>query len=138
MTWPVRVRLESPSSRRASPKFCDARLIVRVDEHVGGFQVAVQDASFVRVMNRVRDGLDVSRRAFGRQRLAVDEFCEVRPVHIIHNQKMLVVVDADFVNGDDVRMLQTPCRHRLNAKASDGIGVCHWAKKQKLHGNNPL
>src|SRR5260221_4535147 len=46
----------------------DPRLIVGVDEDVGWLEVAMQDAAFVRVMDGLSDGLEVTRRVHCRKR----------------------------------------------------------------------
>ena len=46
-----------------------ARLVERVDQHVGRLEVAVQNAAFVRVVDGLGDGLDVTRGAAAGQRL---------------------------------------------------------------------
>ena len=88
-------------------KIGDARLIGgRVNQHVRRLEIAMQDASLVRVMNRFGNELDVPRGFRAAQWTVAHELREVLALDVIHREVMLAVVDADVVNGDDVRMLE--------------------------------
>ena len=77
------------------------------EQHVGGFQIPVQHATFVRVAQRLRnlqavvdeaiDGQADPVRHSAIKRQAIDEF---------HGDERLAVVFTDLVNGADVRMIQ--------------------------------
>ena len=65
-------------------KVRDARLIGFIQQHVGRFEVAVQDATLMRIVDRLGDGLDVTGGASGWQRTVAHVFGEVLPLHKIH------------------------------------------------------
>ena len=98
-----------------------ARLIVGVDEDVRGLEVAVQDATLVRVVNRPGDGLQILRGALGRQNAFLGQTREIRSLHEIHHQEVLAFMHADFVDGHDVGMLQARRRRGFDAEAFDEL-----------------
>ena len=76
----------------------------------------MQNATLVRVVDRPGNRFQVSRRTPSGERLLLDEPCQVGAIDKVHHQIMLARVYADFVNGDDVGVLQTGCAGRLRAK----------------------
>jgi hypothetical protein len=98
----------------------------------------VQDAPGVREVDRFGDGLDIARRAPCRQRLISHELREVRPIDEIHREIMLALVNADFVNGHDVRMPQTRRRRGFDAKPMDEFFARILAKQQQLDRHNSV
>jgi hypothetical protein len=95
------------------------RLVVQVNQDVGRLQVAMQDAAFVGVMHRFGDGFQVVGSAPGGQRLAAHQPRQALALDPIHHEEVLPLVDADFVNGDDVRMVQTRRRNRFRMEPFD-------------------
>src|SRR5687767_15368956 len=101
-------------------KISDARLVELIDNNVGRFEVAVQDAAFVRIIDRFSNDLDVANRAA--EPVAVAQFAirvdpgETLALNKIHGEERLAVVRAYFVDGNDVRVLQTGSGRRFSAK----------------------
>ena len=94
----------------------DARLVVGVDEHIRWFEVAVQDALLMRVVDRFGNGLEILSRAPGRQRNVPHQGGQTGAIHEIHREIVLAGVDPDFMDRDDVRMVQHRRRRGLGAK----------------------
>src|SRR5688572_12329780 len=90
-------------------KISDARLVERIDNDVGGFEVAVQNAVFVRIIDRFSNDLHVANRAA--EPVAIAQFAfrvdsgETLALNKIHGEERLAVVRAYFVDGDNVRVL---------------------------------
>src|SRR6266568_3781310 len=76
----------------------------------------MQDALLVRVMDRFGSDLHVPRGFGWREWTIADELREVMPLHVIHRKEVLAFVHSDFVNGHDVRMLQSSRGGRFAAE----------------------
>src|SRR6266496_4086477 len=96
-------------------------LVERIDQHVGGFEVAVENAVFVRVVNGLGDNLDITRRAPQPRRIPISAlFIQLRETPTfdeIHGEERLSFVSAYLMDGDDVRVLQTSSRGCFRAEA---------------------
>jgi hypothetical protein len=97
----------------------DVRLAARVEQDVGRFEVAVEDAALVRVMHRPRHRRNklrgvaqvrsrLGRSAQHREAAALDE---------LHGEVVLALVLADLVDGHDVGVIQLGGGLRLGAEA---------------------
>ena len=89
----------------------DAWLAGAVDEHVGRFKVAVKNASFVRVLDRLSDGLHIIGGARSGQWMLADQFRQAGSYDVVHREERLAGVFTHLVDGDDVWVLQV--RHGL-------------------------
>jgi hypothetical protein len=118
-TCPLKVRLDSPSSRFRQAEISDSRLIVGVDQHVRRLQVTVQDAPLVCIVDRPGNQLHVASGFLGRQRLWAHPLRKALAIHVIHGEKVPAFVDTHIVNCDNVRMLENGGRRGLSAKALD-------------------
>ena len=98
----------------------------------------MQEASLVRELNRFGNGLHVGGGAFGRQRLVADELRQVRAIHKVHREVMLALLHADFMNGDDVRMLKARRRRSFDAEAVDELFARVLAEEEHLDRNHPV
>src|SRR2546425_8956593 len=79
----------------------------------------MQDALLVRVMDRFGSELHVPR-GFGRLEWTIaDELREVMTLDVIHRKEVLAFVHSDFVDGYDVRMLES---RRCGRFASEPLG----------------
>ena len=97
------------------------RLVLRVNQDVGGLQVAMQDAALMGVVDRLGDGLEITGRAPGRQRLVAHQPRQALPLDVVHHEEVPALVDAHLVDGDDVRMVQTRRRNGLGAEPLDQV-----------------
>jgi hypothetical protein len=120
------------------PEVGDARLAEGVDEDVGRLEVAVQNAPLVRVVDSLRDSLEVGGSAPGRQGPVADELREVLALDEVHREERLAVVLADVMDGNDVRVLQPGGGFRLGAKSPQGSGVGLAAGQDHLEGNDAV
>src|SRR6266536_65494 len=77
-----------------------------IDENVARLDVAVQDAVFVRMMNRARQFGDAFRRSASRNGLALGHFIESSAIDELHAEVAGTLALAHFVNGNDARMVQ--------------------------------
>ena len=95
----------------------------------------------MRIMDRLGDGLQVARRSLEirnpkseirndpRQAASLDE---------VHDQEMLPLADADFVDGDDVRVLERRGGDGLGAETLHGLGRRVRPEQQQLEGDDPI
>jgi hypothetical protein len=95
----------------------DPQLVEAVDEHVGGLQVAVQRPLLMGVLDGIGQGAHVVGGAHGRERALADQGRQALPFDEIHREKALALVLADFVDGDDVWVLQSRRRFGFGAEA---------------------
>ena len=58
-----------------------------------------------------------------RSRLVLHEPREVRAVHVIHHHEVLPLVQADFMDGDDVRVLQAAGGGVFDAETANPFGA---------------
>ncbi|MCI0541752.1 MAG: hypothetical protein L0Z50_41675 [Verrucomicrobiales bacterium] len=79
----------------------------------------MEDAAVVGELHGFGDGLQVSSRLFGQERMILHQSREVRSIDIIHHQKMLAFVQAHFMDRDDVGVLQAARRRGFNAEAAN-------------------
>jgi hypothetical protein len=115
-----------------------ARLIVGVDEHVRGLEVAVQDALLVRIVDGLGNRLHVTRRALGGQRFLADERGKIPALHVVHREVGLAVLLARLVDADDVGMLQPRRRLHLRAKSQRLFPAGELARENHLHCDKPV
>ncbi len=113
-----------------------ARLVKRVDEHVGRLEVAVQDAVLMRIVDGLGDDLDVARGTGGGQWLAGGEPGEALALDKIHGEEGPTLVRANFVDGDDVCVLQTGGRRRFRAEPLGQVLARLVAEQEHLHCDN--
>src|SRR5262245_51520686 len=86
-----------------------------------GFDIAVEDALGVGVMDGFGDGFDVLSGAPGREGLRADKLGEVLALDVIHGEVGLAFEQADFVDGDDVRVLEKTGGGGFGAEALGGL-----------------
>src|SRR4030095_2776341 len=87
-------------------KIGDARLVVRVNQHVRGLEVAMENAALVRVMDRRGDKLDIAGGPGRGQRLLTHELRQAPARDVIHREIVPAFVDTHVVDRDDVWMLK--------------------------------
>src|SRR5919108_1812918 len=108
---------------------------IATDHDVGGLEVAMHDAGRMRGGKRIDDlPAELDRRACSqrtalqqcRQRLSFDEF---------GRNKGLAVAFADFVDGDDMRVIQDGAGTRLAKKTPQPLGTALSVSGQQLQRN---
>ena len=118
-------------------KIGDARLVVAVNHHVGGLEVAVQNALRMRIVYRLGGQPYVARGLSGRQSAIAHELSQVLAFDIIHREEVLAGVDADLVDGHDVRMLQNRGGRGFGLKAPHGGLRGKLAPEHQLQRDEP-
>ena len=106
------------------PEVHHARLVVFADQHIRGFEVAVQNSLLVRILDRSRNFLQVFDGPNGRKGMVLDHCGQARALDVIHREIVLAVLFADFVNGDNVRMVKMGRR----------FGLCPETAHERLAG----
>ena len=101
-------------------------------------EIAVQNAVFVRVMDRLGNELEVGRRAFWRQRPLGHQPRQRRAVDEVHHQVMLAFVHTDLMHGDDVRMLQSGRSGGFDPEAFDELRSRQRAEREQREGHDPV
>src|SRR5258706_1544028 len=66
-----------------------------------------------------------------------DHLLEVRPVDVLHDQEVKLVVLVDVVSADDVGMIQSSDSARLAVKAFQRGRVLRLGGRQDFDGNSP-
>src|SRR5215470_1067510 len=93
------------------------RFAIDIDENVAGLNVAVQDAVFMRIVNRTRQFRDEFRCVASRDRRALCHFIELSAVDELHAEVARTLAFAHVVNGNDAWMIQVGGRLGLPTKA---------------------
>jgi hypothetical protein len=90
------------------------------------------------VLDSFRNGLYVGGRPPGRQRAVPHESGHVGAIDIIHHQEMLSVVNANFVDANDIRMMKAAGRYGFDTEAPDHVLAGHRTEQQHLDGDNSV
>src|SRR5436309_11342689 len=98
----------------------------------------MQDAVLMRVVNGFSNELDVPRGFRGRQRTSAHELRKVLSLDVIHREVMLTVVDANIVNGDDVRVLEEGRSRNLAPEPLNDLLARELPGQDHLHRDNAL
>src|SRR5262249_53148381 len=93
------------------------RFALGIEENVARLDVAVQDAVFMRVVNRTRQFRDEFRCMSSRDRRALCHVIELSAVDELHAEVAGTLALAHFVNGNDAWMIQVRGRFGFPAKA---------------------
>jgi hypothetical protein len=146
-TWPLKVssELRVPSSEfRVQPQplgqaeVGDPGLIRFVDDDVGRFEIAMEDAVPVSVMDRLGDGLDVPGRHSRRDGPVAHDLAQRPAGHVVHREERLTLVLAHLVNGYDVRVLQRGSGLGLGAEPTHELGPRERGADHHFEGDNAV
>ena len=114
----------SEAPARAIPKSVTLAWSVVVDDHVVGFEIAVDDAVAVGEARGLEDlDRDVDRAQLVDRRLAPDQLLERATREVLHRDVVGVVVGAAVVDADDVRVLEAGGCLRLAPEPLDEARV---------------
>jgi hypothetical protein len=114
------------------------RLAVGIQQDVGWLQVAVQDISLVCVINGCRDPAQAQDGLADRNRFRAQKDGEVWSIDIVHDNEVLTLMDADFMNGNDMRVMQGARHHCFTAKTQNRICRGVISKEEHLDRDEPL
>src|SRR5207249_1679882 len=95
----------------------NTRLVVRIDQNIGWFEVAVSDALDMGVADRLGNGFRVTRRTQRGNGPVSCQLRQARSLHQVHGEVRLAVVLAEFMNSYDVGMPQTGYRLGFSLEA---------------------
>ena len=98
----------------------------------------MKGAVFVRVLDGERYGAEIPRGSPRRQRVAARQLRQIPPFDVVHRKVILTVMIAEFMDGDDVRMLQARGRFRLETKTADKLLAGKFAEQNHLHGDDAI
>ena len=107
------------------------RAAVRIHHDVGGLQIPVHDAGAVRGGECVGHLRRDAQRFGEPHALARDQLIQRLAIHQLHDDVGLPVLLADFMDGDDVGVVQRRSRFGLlhEARAAVGIGTAHFSQQ---------
>jgi hypothetical protein len=116
----------------------DTGMIVLVDQDVGRLEIPMQNAALVRILDRLGDGLGITRGAPGMERTVAQQLRQVPPGHVVHREERQAFVVTDFVDGHDVGMLETGRRLGLGAEALNRRRRGHREGHNHLERDDPV
>ena len=111
---------------------------MRVHHDVGGLQVPVYDAGSVRGGQGVGHLRGDAQRFGEPHAFARDQFVEGLAIHQLHDDEGLPVLLADFVDGDDVGMVQRGSRFSFLDEAGAAVGIAAARFGQQLDGDETI
>ena len=115
----------------------DPRFAERIDQDIGRFEVAVQNALLMGILNRFGQGLEIGRRPLGGEGASGLQLGKVGAFHKIHGKVADSLVLADLVNGHNVGVLQSGGRGGLGAEPADVFRAGELTGRKHLYGHNP-
>ena len=110
-------------------KVADLGQAIGGQQHIGRFQIAVEDAAIVSGLHGAGEDLNNPCRVMRWQRCAVGMFLEAASLQILQRHERQAVMLANGVNLHDVRVLQAGDRFGLDAEPGEIVlaGVCPGA-----------
>src|SRR5436190_21962498 len=114
------------------------RLALCIKQNVSGFDVSMQNAVFMRIMNCAGQLGDQFRCVTDRYRFALRDGIELAALHQSHAEVTGAVPLSDFVNRDDARMVQAGGSFRFHAKALYVCFCCPVSEANHLERHNPV
>ena len=105
------------------------------DDHVGRFEIAMNNAPRVRGGERVGHGNGHPERVGKPQALPRNQRIEAFAPHVLHHDEIVIGRRLDLVNRDDVRMIERGCRLRLLDEAPAAALVGQAIGRQHLDGH---
>jgi hypothetical protein len=111
---------------------------VAVELDIGGFQVPVNDALFVRGFERFGDLLCDRNRFIDRDRALCDSLGQVVALDEFHDERRDAAALLEPVDARDVRMVQRGEDFRFTLKTCEPIGISGERGRQNLDRDLPL
>ena len=121
------------------PEVREAHLALPVQHHVGGLQVAVQQALRVRGRQPLGDlAADVGRLVEGEAADAPQQRRQVLAVHELHREEVLSFRLADVPHAADRGVRHLPRRAHLRVEPLEPVRVAFEGARQELEGDRLL
>jgi hypothetical protein len=108
------------------------RTPVTVDDNIGGFQVAVNDALLMRVTQRIAQLEHDIYRAVYCQVSAFNEIAQQLTVDVGHRNEVAAFVLTNLVNRDYVGVMQCGGRFSFVLEPLEGFRIPRYVGRQKL------
>ena len=109
-----------------------------IEENVRWFEVTMQDALLVGVRDGSADRDKYLGRLTRRKRPCGQSLRQRHPLDILHAEERLPVEFADFVDGNDVGVLESRDGFRLCSKPGKVCRRRQFAAKDHLHRDDPV
>jgi hypothetical protein len=129
---------EEGSSGAGLPFRVPRSAFIFLQQNVGRLQVAVDDALLMGVVHGPGERLDQDRRLRSRGRLTAGGLGQAAAVDQLHREVRQAVVFADFVDLNNVGMVQTGHRFRLGLEAGADLCGRVLARQDHLERNEPI
>jgi hypothetical protein len=129
------VRVGSEALDPGQAEVQDLHPPVRRHHHVGGLQVAVDDALLVGRGQSVREGRSDRHQALDRHPALGDELVERLPLDELHGQEVDALGLLDGVHGDDAGVVEGGERLRLALEALEPLRARGHLGRQHLEGH---
>jgi hypothetical protein len=109
-----------------------------VEENVLGLDVAVDDAVVVGILERVADLRHDRQRLSRSHAPGIQQLPKVDPVHVLHHKEEQPVRLAEFMDGDDVRMIEFGQCFGLAGKSVGERRISGNAGRQDFYRHQPV
>ncbi len=116
----------------------DTRAGVVADDDVGGFEVAVHDASGVRGAKGVSDLDGEAQRFVHAHAVRGDELGEGLAGHVLHGDVVVPVRGSDVVDDDDVGVVESGGGFGFLGEAALALGVVHAVRREEFEGDEAV
>ena len=116
----------------------DVRLALGVQQNVARFQIPMQDAAQVGVVDRTGHQRQQLNRLARLVEVVADMLFQTAPLDQFHAEIVAALAFANFVDGDDVRMIEPGSRLGFDAKAADGVGGGQSLGQDHFQGDNAI
>ena len=119
-------------------KVRDLHTALFVQEEIFGFDVAMDDAVLMRILQRLAHGRHHGQRLLGREPAGLHCLPQIHAVHEFHEQKVKAACLAKVVNRDNIWVVQRRERLRLLGESVCKPPVHHALRRQQLQRHKPF
>jgi hypothetical protein len=109
-----------------------------VEQNVSGFDVPMEDATLMRIMNCAGQLGDQFRCVTDRHRFALRDGIELAALHESHAEVTGTVALSNLVNRNDARMVQAGRGFRFEPKALHVCFCCPVSETNHFERHNPV
>ena len=105
---------------------------VDADLDVGGFEVAMDDAAFVRHLQRLGHLQGYRQGPVERHRTVFQQLCQILALGQLHDEQLLAVGFLDLVDTGDVRMIERRQNLGLTLEPGQALRIARHRLRQHL------